>query len=513
MLNADDPLIADLGRERAGVRATRTTAASDGGVVYFGVDDDSLALPAWRTPPTRSTAAAAAPRTCTTPSTSATSATTAARPAVRRPAPAVLASDRDPRWRALSALSAAARPPARPRSSSRCPGLYNVYNALAAAALARALEIPLSEIVAGLQSGHGGVRASGDRDDRRARPPPQDCGSCSSRTRRAPTRCCARSRWSPGEHDLLGVLNDNIADGRDVSWIWDADFELLAGRVRRVTCAGTRAAELALRLKYAGIEREPHRGRRRPLPGADGAAADRPGEANGRAPLYVLPTYTAMLALRELLVRAGRRAAHGAEPGGRATQRAAGVRALPGPDEHLRRPRQPARARAPLRVARDRLRADREWPGRAARPRWHTTSSTSAAARTATSDCAREDLLADQARGPARGRRARRGVPRRLRRLPAARPLLRARRRGDRGGRPARRAHRARARTAADRQRRDRGLARRRHDRGPAGHGPGHGPRVLAGFENHGGRTHLGADVDPAGAGAQGPRQRWALAA
>ena len=45
----------------------------------------------------------------------------------------------------------------------------------------------------------------------------------------------------PGQHDLLGVLNDNIADGRDVSWIWDADFELLAGRIRRVTCSGTRA--------------------------------------------------------------------------------------------------------------------------------------------------------------------------------------------------------------------------------------------------------------------------------
>ena len=60
----------------------------------------------------------------------------------------------------------------------------------------------------------------------------------------------------PGEHDLLGVLNDNIADGRDVSWIWDADFELLDGRVRRVTCSGTRAAELAVRLKYAGVESE-----------------------------------------------------------------------------------------------------------------------------------------------------------------------------------------------------------------------------------------------------------------
>jgi UDP-N-acetylmuramyl tripeptide synthase len=46
---------------------------------------------------------------------------------------------------------------------------------------------------------------------------------------------------------VLGVLNDRIADGRDVSWIWDADFETLAPRVRHATCAGTRAAELALR--------------------------------------------------------------------------------------------------------------------------------------------------------------------------------------------------------------------------------------------------------------------------
>ena len=58
----------------------------------------------------------------------------------------------------------------------------------------------------------------------------------------------------PGEHDLLGVLNDKIADGRDVSWVWDADFELLAGRVRSFTCAGTRAAELATRIKYAGVD-------------------------------------------------------------------------------------------------------------------------------------------------------------------------------------------------------------------------------------------------------------------
>src|SRR6202044_2097476 len=58
----------------------------------------------------------------------------------------------------------------------------------------------------------------------------------------------------PGSPGIPGILNDRIADGRDVSWIWDADFETLAPRVRNATCAGTRAAELALRLKYAGVE-------------------------------------------------------------------------------------------------------------------------------------------------------------------------------------------------------------------------------------------------------------------
>ena len=110
----------------------------------------------------------------------------------------------------------------------------------------------------------------------------------------------------PGEHDLLGVLNDNIADGRDVSWIWDADFELLAGRVRRVTCSGTRAAELALRLKYAGVDPariDVQRGPRQRR------CARRPREpaATGDAPLYALPTYTAML----VAARAARRARGG----------------------------------------------------------------------------------------------------------------------------------------------------------------------------------------------------------
>jgi UDP-N-acetylmuramyl tripeptide synthase len=106
----------------------------------------------------------------------------------------------------------------------------------------------------------------------------------------------------PGEHDVLGVLNDNIADGRDVSWIWDADFELLAGRIRRVTCSGTRAAELAVRFKYAGVDTDRIHVEGDLAQALREAAADR---GAGDAPLYALPTYTAMLALRELLVARG----------------------------------------------------------------------------------------------------------------------------------------------------------------------------------------------------------------
>src|SRR5947209_12583600 len=88
------------------------------------------------------------------------------------------------------------------------------------------------------------------------------------------------------ELHLLAVLNDRIADGRDISWVWDADFELLAGRVADVTCAGTRAAELALRLKYAGVDPS-----RLTVIGELGAAVDRARDAAAGAgrPLFALP--------------------------------------------------------------------------------------------------------------------------------------------------------------------------------------------------------------------------------
>jgi lipid II isoglutaminyl synthase (glutamine-hydrolysing) len=103
----------------------------------------------------------------------------------------------------------------------------------------------------------------------------------------------------PGEHDVFAVLNDNVADGRDVSWVWDADFEVLSDRVRRVTCSGTRAAEMAVRMKYAGVPVDRIVVRESLAAGLDAAIGD------GDGPLYALPTYTAMLALREELVQRG----------------------------------------------------------------------------------------------------------------------------------------------------------------------------------------------------------------
>ena len=120
--------------------------------------------------------------------------------------------------------------------------------------------------------------------------------------RRAPTRSCARSRSRPASSTCSAILNDRIADGRDVSWVWDADFELLAAaRAPRRPAPGTRAAELALRLKYAGVPVGAAARRRRSCRRRSTRRSAR--RASGR--LFALPTYTALLELREELAARG----------------------------------------------------------------------------------------------------------------------------------------------------------------------------------------------------------------
>ena len=100
--------------------------------------------------------------------------------------------------------------------------------------------------------------------------------------------------------DLLILLNDRAADGRDISWIWDVDYELLVPRIRTLTVAGDRAWDLALRFRYSGLAED-----RMAVASASQAldvAIERTPEG-GR--LYVLPTYTALLELRARLRRRG----------------------------------------------------------------------------------------------------------------------------------------------------------------------------------------------------------------
>ncbi len=185
-------------------------------------------------------------------------------------------------------------PEATRRVRTALPGLYNVYNALAAAALARELGASIDEIADGL----GRARPAFGRFER--------IGIGDQRVllllikNPAGANEVVRTLLAGGAPRLAVIaLNDAIADGRDVSWIWDVDLEPLLERLDRVIVSGDRAAELALRCKYAGVDASAIE----VVPGLE-RALDRGLEltpAGGE--LTVLPTYTAMLALRRIVAR------------------------------------------------------------------------------------------------------------------------------------------------------------------------------------------------------------------
>jgi UDP-N-acetylmuramyl tripeptide synthase len=282
VLNADDPLIADLGRGRANVS-------------YFGVDDDTLALPEMQhaSDSKHCRRCGAAYRYdavylghlghyhCTS-------------CGQQRPDPAIRA-EQITLHGTHAATFMLVTPAGRHSVLLRLPGLYNVYNAVAATALCLALGVSLDVIVDGLQSA---IAAFGRAETVKL-------GDTTLQILLIKNPAGANEilrtlRLESDQLNVLAVLNDNIADGRDVSWIWDADFELLSSHVRRVTCAGTRAAELAVRLKYAGVPESalavvPE------LP----VALDRAILEAESGRVFALPTYTALLALRAELSARG----------------------------------------------------------------------------------------------------------------------------------------------------------------------------------------------------------------
>jgi UDP-N-acetylmuramyl tripeptide synthase len=100
----------------------------------------------------------------------------------------------------------------------------------------------------------------------------------------------------------LIVINDEFADGRDVSWLWDVDFEMLAAGSLPIATAGIRGADMANRLKYAGVDEARIMPLEGPIDRALTAFLDRTRDSKE---VSILPTYTAMLAVREALGNAG----------------------------------------------------------------------------------------------------------------------------------------------------------------------------------------------------------------
>lgn len=182
------------------------------------------------------------------------------------------------------------------------PGLYNAYNAVAATAAAYALGMSNEEIAAGLEAAKavfGRVETLKIKG--------HDVALLLIKNPTGANAVLQTVTEASEPFDVWIGLNDGIADGRDISWIWDVDFELLAEGARRVTCSGTRAEEMALRLAYAGVER----GRltvERSLEGSFDAAVE--GAGTTGTPIFALPTYTALLELRTAIARRGDASSH-----------------------------------------------------------------------------------------------------------------------------------------------------------------------------------------------------------
>lgn len=281
IINADDPGLAGLGIDRPNV-------------VWFGIDDPAAG---------RSAMAHAADSThcprCDEPLSYSLITIghlghwSCESCGLTRPRPEVTAQHVD--LRGIRGQTVTMATPAGPiEARLSLPGLHNAYNAVAATAACVSLDIEPGRIVAGL--------GATDAAFGRAEMLEIDGRSVVLLLAKNPAGANENLRTvllEAGSPNVLVLLNDRTADGQDVSWIWDVDYEELFERLDdQVTLGGTRAYDLALRFRYGGVEADDMHVNPDIAEAFDYAlAATEPGEV-----LFVLPTYTAMLDLRAVLV-------------------------------------------------------------------------------------------------------------------------------------------------------------------------------------------------------------------
>ena len=178
--------------------------------------------------------------------------------------------------------------------NTRLPGLYNVYNCLSAISVSLALNIPLQKIIKSLRSfeavfGRTEILEVGKK-------------RLYITLVKNPTGFneIIRTMFNKNKKRYTFIaINDLIADGRDVSWLWDVDFELMQGKVAKAYISGIRAADMGLRFKYAGLKTNSLDSNIEKA--LESAYADVPENET----LFIFPTYTAMLEINKFLSKKG----------------------------------------------------------------------------------------------------------------------------------------------------------------------------------------------------------------
>lgn len=170
------------------------------------------------------------------------------------------------------------------------PGLYNVYNALGAIAVALELKVSADVIRHGLLT-YSSVFG-------RAESTVLNGKKTLIQLIKNPVGASEVIRQIQGfeKSKLVVILNDDYADGRDVSWIWDADFEALSTYKQKIIVSGTRANDAALRLKYAGVNTDLLQVEKDIKTAIDIATSNTAEDET----LLILPTYTALLKMQAI---------------------------------------------------------------------------------------------------------------------------------------------------------------------------------------------------------------------
>jgi UDP-N-acetylmuramyl tripeptide synthase len=174
------------------------------------------------------------------------------------------------------------------------PGLYNLYNTLAAVATSEALglsDLAIRQAVETFAAAFGRIERI-----------PVNGRTLFLALVKNPVGFGEVLRTVLADEErknLFIIINDKFADGTDISWLWDVDFELIRGRANIVVVSGIRGEDMAVRLKYAQVPPEQVILEKDLRQALDKSLSMTPAGST----LYVLPTYTAMLEVRDILAR------------------------------------------------------------------------------------------------------------------------------------------------------------------------------------------------------------------